>query len=296
MRKRWYLVLLTALLAMGALGVQALPARAGILTSSNYTYLLKGKELNLPVDIITVQSSPMVPEDLLAAFGLKPAIEGDGVVLTRGPVTVRLQLGAETVWVNGKPRPLKAAPLKVSGRVFVPAEILPDLGASLTVDGKFVLLTDYLGAADAATDAAAPTGALRAYTLESFIRDGSTMANLTITSLTPDLIRDPALGIPWGTRLKLLTMLENRTLVMVSMKNQSVKATSLDPSKLMLVDPQGSQFDYTKVEVTVDGSVTAAVAPGALRVSVLVYPKVNAESFDLYYDGTGNVLGSLSAR
>lgn len=292
MRKGWYTILLAVLVAVAA---AALPAQAGILTSSAYTYLLKGKELNPAVDILTVQGSPMVPQEILSAFGLSLQIQGDEVLLERGPVTVTMRLGARTVWVNGKPRPLAAAPMTVSGRTFVPAEVLPDLGASLTVDGKFIHLTDYLSAGDA-SDQPAAGGLLRAYTLESFIRDGSTMANLTMTALTPELIRDPALGIPWGTRLRLMTMLENRTLVLVSMRNQSIKATALDPAKLMLVDAKGRQYDYTREEVTVDGSVTAAVAPGALRVSVLVYPKVDAPEFDLYYDGTGNVLGRLSAR
>jgi len=295
MRKRWYGILIILLVSVVTMGALALPARAGILTSSSYTYLLKGKELNLPVDILTVQSSPMVPEELLGAFGLKLAAQGDAVELTRGPVTVRLVLGAETVWVDGKPRPLKAAPLKVAGRIFVPAEILPDLGAQLMVDGKFVLLTDYLSTEANAQEQVAD-GQVDGLPLEAFVRDGATVANLSVRALTPELIGDPDLGIPWGTRLKLLSMLENRTLVMVAMRNQSIKATALDPAKLMLVDPQGRQYDYTKVEVPVDGSVTAAVAPGALRVSVLVYPKVESSEIELYYDGTGTVLGRLTGR
>lgn len=292
MRKRWYLVLLTVLVVVAAV---ALPAQAGILTTSSYTYLFKGKELSPAVDILTVQGSPMVPQEVLSAFGLTLKVQGDEVVLERGPVTVLMRLGAKTVWVGGKPRPLSAAPMVVSGRTFVPAEVLPDLGAGLTVDGKFVLLTDYSTAGDA-SDQVSAEGLLGTQTLEAFVRDGSTMANLTVTALTPALIRDPALAIPWGIRLRLLSMLENRTLVLVTVKNQSVKATAFDPAKLMLVDPSGRQYDYTKEEVAVEGSVTAAAAPGARRVSVLVYPKVDAAAIDLYYDGTGTILGSLPVR
>ncbi|HWI63707.1 MAG TPA: stalk domain-containing protein [Symbiobacteriaceae bacterium] len=288
MPKRWSLILAVVLL-LTAIAVP--PAAAGVLTSASYTYLLKGRELELPVDLLTIQGAALMPEELVGALGLTPAVDGDAVRLQRGPVTVELQLGSEVATVDGKARLLKAGPVRVAGRLFLPAEILPDLGFTLTVDGKFVLLTDYL------TDEPAKTlSNLKPFTLETTVRDGANLFGLKVTALTSDLLADPALGIPWGTQLRLRSLLQTRTLLLITVKNQSLRAITLDPAKLMLVGDGGRQYDYLKQEIPIDGSVTGAIAPGAQRSSVLAYPKADGDWFDLYLDGAQAVLGRLPAR
>jgi len=293
-QRRWWMIGLLTLVLLASI---AIPASAGVLTANNYTYLLRGRELDLPVDILSVQGAYLVPDELLAALGLTPAYDGDAIGLTRGSVTVELMLGSEIAQVAGKARQLKAAPMKVSKRSFVPAEVLADLGYSLTVDGKFVLLADYAPATPPpALSQSEFDGVLKAHTVQGTIRDGSTYATVTVTALTAELLGDERLGIPWGTRLKLLQMLKTRTLLLVTMRNQSVKAVAFDPAKLMLVTDGGSQADYLKTEVAVDGSVTSPVAPGAVRTSVLAYSQIETDEFDLYHDGAGAVLGRLPAR
>ncbi|HYF91317.1 MAG TPA: hypothetical protein VD969_03620 [Symbiobacteriaceae bacterium] len=288
MSKRWMLTLmLVAVLA--AVAVPA--ASAGVLTSSGYTYVLRGRELELPVDILTVQGAVLVPEELLAALELRPAVDGDAIRLERGPVTVELGLGSDVARIDGKARLLKAAPLLASGRLFVPAEVLADLGLSLIVDGKFVLLTRY----DAASGDAGHVD-LKAHSLTTAARDGGSPYDLEVVALTPELLADPSLSIPWGTQLKLRALVETRTLLLVTLHNPAPRAVTLDPARLMLVDEAGRQYDYQKQEFPVTGSVTGAVAPGARRTSVLAFARVEGAEFDLYHDAAQNMLGRLPAR
>lgn len=288
LRKRWLLaLLLTALLAAIAVPV----ASAGVLTSASYTYLFKGREVEMSVDILTVQGATMAPEELLNVFGLKPVVDGDAIRLERGPVTIAMALGSDVAKVNGKAQLMKTGPMRASGRLFIPAEVLPELGISLTVDGKFVLLADYM---------ASYTGVggfdLKGYTLDATVRDGVNLMGLRIIALSPENLDNPDLAIPWGTRLKLRALLETRTLLLVTLKNQSLKAITFDPAKMMLIGEGGRQFDYLKQEIAVDGTVTGSVAPGAVRTSVLAYTKVEGATFDLYHDGAQSVLGRLPAR
>jgi hypothetical protein len=292
---RWF-ALPALLLACAAVALPLRSARAGVLTSASYTYLLGGRELELPVDMLQVQGGWLVPPELLGALGLTPRSEGDVVLLDRGPVTVTLHLGAEVARIDGQVKLLKAAPLMVAGRLFVPAEVLPDLGAEVTVDGRYVVIHDYLPAAatDPTAQVAPAAGTVGpAEAMQGTIRDGSTLAAIRLVLLTPANVDDPALPLSWGTRLKLKALMEGRTLLLATWQNQSLKATALDPARLMLIDEAGRQYDYLKTEVAVDGQATSVVAPGASKTSVLVYPAVAGPAAQIYYDGAGSPLGRL---
>lgn len=294
MKRVWKSLLVLLLLAMMA----ALPATAGILTSGSYTYLLKGQAVDLPVDILSLKGRYLVPPELLSLFGLTPTITGEQITLKRGPVTVEMNLGSTTARVDGRTRELGVAPLRAGERLFLPAELLADLAITLEVDAKFVLLEDHLSAQPAAIPAdAEPFGRRWASrTWQGSIREGTLVGATWITFLTPDLVSDPAFELPWGIRQRALSLLESRTLLYVSLTNQSLKAMALDPKKLMLVDPSGRQFDYLGIEVPVVGAVSAPVAPGAVRSSLLAFPKVEASSVTIYHDGSGTILGTVPAR
>lgn len=294
MTRRWLIASLLLLLVLGA----ALPASAGILTSGSYTYLLKGQAVELPVDILSLRSRYLVPPELLALFDLTPAVDGDRIRLERGPVIVEMRLGSTTAHVDGEARSLGVAPLRAGERLFIPAELLPDLAITLEVDAKFVLLEDHLPAKPVELDPAAPPFDRRwaDRTWQGSIREGSLVGQASITLLTPDLLSDPALRIPWGTRQRLLSLMESHTLLHVGLKNQSLKAMAIDPKKLMLVDSAGRQYDYLGVEIAVNGAVSSPVAPGASRTSVLAFPKVDAGSVTIYHDGSGTVLGTVPAQ
>lgn len=290
MRQRWWMVLVVVVL----LAAMAIPASAGILTSSQYTYLLGGQEIDVPVDIYSMGGSFLVPEEFLSRFDVTVRLTGERVRLTRGSAVIELHLGSRTATVDGKRRVTAIPTIRTGGRVMVPAELLSDLAVSMEVDGKLVMLTD-------ATRTVVPgnTGDYSLLfgnrTFTSYIRDGSNMVEVQITVLAEDLLGHSSLPLSWGVRQRLLNLNEERTLLMVRMRNVSVKAMALDPTKLMLVDDQGRQYDYLKQEIAVDGLVSAPLAPSAIRTSVLVYPKVADGLFTVYHDGTGS-LGRLNGQ
>ncbi len=314
MRKYGWPALLVGVLLLLAV-TAAVPVAAGALTLGNYTYLFRGRDVDLPVDILTVEGTYLVPEELLAVLGLVPQTEGDDIHLRRGPVQMTLRPGAESARVDGQPRRLKTPALRISGRLFVPAELLPDLAFDMTVDGKFVLIRDY--AAGAAPDAAAGDTAAAAgdadiavdtrasgdpafaeawatHTLQNTVRgDGGTYGQASITVLTPRLLADPRLDLPWGTRMRLQSMLAGRTLLLITLRNTSLRPLSLDPGKLLLTGSQGHQSDYLNTEIAVDGTVTATLAPGAAHTSVLAYDQATGP-LTLYYEGNNAVLGQVA--
>ncbi|HEY3366389.1 MAG TPA: stalk domain-containing protein [Symbiobacteriaceae bacterium] len=291
-KKRWWIPLLVLLLVAAV----AVPATAGVLTTGTYTYILKGHELDVPVDILSIQGDVLVPEELLTALGVAPVVDGDIIHLRRGPVDAQLTVGGDTATVEGRKETLKAAPMQVSGRLFIPADVLPDLGLSLTVDGKFVLLRDYGPAEDVPGNLAQDVydRLWSSHTVKGSVRTGDGVpVGVTITSLTDKLLRDQRLVMPWGTRLKLLSLLESKTLFLTSVRNDSFKSITLDPAKLLVTDEFGHQYDYQKTEIAVDGVVTAAMAPGAIRTSVLVYDK-SVNPLTLFYDTGSAPLGKVS--
>jgi len=293
MRRRWWIAMLLVIPLLAA----APPASAGILTSGSYTYMLEGRSVELPVDMLALRGEYLVPTDLLALFGLTPQITVDGIRLERGPVSILAGLGSETALVDGERRVLKVPPMRVSDRLFIPAELLPDLGITLEVEGKFALLTDH--AVHKAPDKApeepfAERWAKR--TWKGHVREESLVGFAEITALTPDLLHDPALPLPWGVRQRLLSLAGERTLLLVTLTNRSIQAMTLDPKRLMLVDAQGEQYDYLGLEIPVDGSLSSPLAPGAARTAVLAYPQVGSAEITLYHDGSRAVLGTVSVE
>lgn len=292
LKKRWWIGVLVLLLAAAV----AVPAAAGVLTAGSYTYMLRGRELDVPVDILAVQGDYLVPEELMTALGVTPAVDGDQILLRRGPVDAQLTVGGETATVEGRRESLKAAPMVVSGRLFVPADVLPDLGYSLVVDGKFVLLRDYGPGEDVPGSLAQDVwdSLWSSHTVKGSVRmESGVPIGVSITLLNDRLLKDQRLVMDWGTRLKLLSMLESKTLFLTTVRNDSFKSVTLDPTKLLVTDDFGHQYDYQKSEVAVDGVVTAAIAPGATRTSVLVYDRSNGP-VTLYYDTGSAALGRVT--
>lgn len=292
MRSRWWLVPLVLTLLLAA----AWPTYASVLTSNNYTYLLRGQELNVPVDILIQRGAPVVPPELLNRFGLTLKEESGRILMERGPVTAELRLGDPTALIDGRSHALKTGPVRLSGRIFTPAEVLPHLGIQLEVDGKFVYLTDFgVGAPD---QQPLPDFAHRlgSRTLRAPIRDGSNTGELEVIFLTRELLLDPALPVNWGARMQLLSLIPDRTLLMVTLRNHAVRSISLDPNRLPLIGASGRQYDYLRQEIAIDGQVTLPLAPGAVRTSVLVYPEVPETAVTLYYDPSGSMIGRLELR
>jgi hypothetical protein len=290
--KRQALILIGILLVVAG----AVRAFAGPLTAGSYTYFLQGRELEVPVDILVVRGAPLLPEELLGILGIKPVLAGDRLSLTRGPVTVQLALGSDTARAEGRQLILAVAPMLVSGRVFVPAEVLPWVGFSLEVEGKFVLIRDYAaGNRDAGVPAETVSLASlwAARTVQNQIRSSSgAYGQVTVTVLTPELLSEDGVRMPWGTRQRLLSMLDSRTLLLVTLRNDSQRALSFEPARLLLTDPDGRQYDYLQAEIAIEGRVTGMLAPGAVRTSVLTY-ELSTGSLTFFYEPNGDTLGRV---
>jgi hypothetical protein len=292
MNKRWWIPVI-ALLLVAAVSI---PVSAGVLTAGKYTYILKGRELQVPVDILSIQGGYLIPESLMTALGVVSELNGDVIHVQRGPVDVQLTMGVPIAFVEGRKKPLKVGPMEASDRLFLPADILPYLGLALVVDGRFVLLEDY-GPGDGvpgSTDPEAYNALWTSHTIMGRVQTASdTSVKTSITLLTDTLLRSEQLSMPWGTRLRLLSMVQHRTLLLVAVSNDGFRSVSIDPTKLLLTDNSGRQYDYQGTEVEVDGAVTTAIAPGAKRTSVLVYDAVTGPVF--VYDDTGHqILGRVT--
>lgn len=289
--KRYWLPLALALL----LTVGVARAFAGPLTAGNYTYIVSGQELDLPIDILLVQGQPLVPEEMLAALQIRLETNGSSVRIGRSPASAGLKLGSSLLETEGRTIRLKSFPIRVSGRTFVPAEALSYLGFQVTVEAKFVLVQDLVPAGGGPT---VPTGdALTAawdgHTLKSFIRGTSgAYGNASFTALTPELVLSDRVDLPWGTRLTLLDRLFTQSLLLVTLENTSYRILSMDPAKLLITDTDGRQHDYLKEEIQVQGSVTGSLAPGAKRTSILAFDKM-AGRLTLFYEPMNEVIGTV---
>lgn len=293
MQKHWWLSLLLAVLVV--VGAASHPAAARVLTSDNYTYMLKGRQLTVPVDILTIRNTQLVPEELLRALGVAAGLTGEAIGLERGPVQVELTLGSLTARVGGKQQVLPVAPMVVSGRLFVPAAILPSLGLDLAVDGRFVLLEDYLAAEPVPRQIPADAYAqlLAENSLHFFLPGvGDAFAWVSITRLTADLLAGEQLELDWGTRLRLLALLETQTLLLVSVENTSSRSITLDPRRWLITDESRHQHEYAGLEIEVAGRVTAPVAPGAIQVAVLGFDRAGGP-LTIYDDASSILLGQV---
>lgn len=292
MHKRWLLVALLCLLFL----TTAAPAGAGMLTTGTYTYLILGSQVDYPVDIVPTRGGYLVPAEILATFGLVPTHQGSDITLKRGPVTIKLELGSDTMRVDDRQVVAKAAPSLINGRLFLPADLLPELGISLDVDGKFVYLTDYLSQAVDGPRSPDFKANWDDHTAERPLWLGGQYAYTYMTVLTRELLADPALEIPWGVRLRLLSLLQSRTLVYTTVRNSGIRAVALDPKQLMLVDDNGRQYDYLNLEVPVFGTVSSLIAPGATRTSVFAFPQVEPGRVTFYHNAAEEIVGTVRVR
>lgn len=291
MRRRLFLVLAVLLI----LATAAAAVQAGPLTAGSYTYVMQGRELAVPVDILSIQGAYLVPPELLRILDLTPQLSGDTVTLKRGPVAAVLQLGQDTAVIGGDRRLLDTAPVLLAGRVLVPAAVLPYLGFELEVDDNFVLLRDYvtnqefLNLPRQEPDFEEIRGRRTARGV--IYGTSGAYSYVDMTALTPELLQDERLEMDWGTRVRLLSLLPSRTLFLVTMRNVSQRTMSLDPAQLLVTDDQGRQYDYL-TEIPVNGLVTAVVAPGAVRTSVLAYEYSNV-TLTIFSEANGSDLGRV---
>lgn len=287
----------TAALLIGLVGGVAGTSSAANLTGGQYTYVLNGEEVTFPFDPVKLQAGLLLPVEVFQKFHIEvenPLMRN--VTLRRADVTATVTMGTPTFTLNGEPATVEAAPLRLNGRLFLPAGLLKFLGVEFTTEGTFVVLRDNgEGLPDLRQTSQVDYDRLRgSNSFTTSIRaDSGIFLSADVTMLNEDLLIASANGLDYGTRARLYTLLKTNTVILVTLSNDSGKAGGVVQNGFSLVDNQGNQYDLESIVDTGAGPITAKIAPSADRDGVLVFPRVSpkATSASLYYDPNGADLG-----
>lgn len=271
---------------------------AANLTGGNYTYLIDGEEVTFTFDPVVTKEGLLLPIELFQKFGINVENAGKTITLSKDTVSVQLTLGSATMTTGGMVKVATTAPLRLNGRLFVPADPLREFGIDFSQDGNYVILhnfTDYMP--DPKQMADGDWNMLKSnHTLTASIKaDSGSYIYTEFTLLTPDIVNAANLDISYGTRARLNGLLKTNTLVLTKLSNLSTKAGAFVNNSVALTDDQRNQYDLDSILDIGSGLLTNKVAPGATRMGVLVFPKAlsTAATLSLYYDNNAQTLGSF---
>jgi len=275
-------------------------ASAANLTGGTYTYVMNGEEFSFSVDPLIRKDGVLLPAEVFGQFGI--TMEGAltrSVILKKDSVRVRITVGSTTVDVNGAPATVPTAPMRLNGRLFLPADLLKEFAIEFSQDGTIVTMRDYADgtpAVKSGTSAEVGTLKIGRNFVSSVKADTTIYLNGEFTLLTPELVADTSLGVTYGMRARLQNLLQTNTLVLVKLSNTSFRAGAMVTSGLYLVDDHRVQYDLSSVLDIGGGLVSSKIAPGADRQGVLVYPRLQGTSSILsaYYDANNGTLGSFT--
>lgn len=297
---RTWLVVLT-IAALTVVGAAYLPARttAANLTGGQYTYIINGEEVAFTFDPVIRKEGVLLPTEVFAHFGIRT--EGAvtrNIVLMKDEQSVKVTLGSNLADVQGNMLTMGTSPLRLNGRLFLPADLLREFGIEYGQDGNLIVLRTYVGAMLKTRELSQTEWhSLKARNLimGSIKLDSGLNAPVELTLLTEDMINTTNIGLSYGERARLLSMLQTNTLVMVLLSNYSTKAGGMTTSGTWLVDDQRRQYDVGSVMDIGHGLISGKLAPGADRVGVLVFPKVSpkAQFVQVYYEPSGLNLGAF---
>lgn len=295
---------LLAVLGIGALlialvAVNPTTTTAANLSGGTYTYLINGEEVTFMFDPVVRKEGLLLPTEVFQTFGIAidgattktPSVSKDGLI---GKMT----LGSNQIDLGGRLVTLVTAPLRLNGRLFLPADLLKEFGIDFVQDGTMIVmrpLVEKMPPAETMTPAEwNALKSLRGFTA-NIKADTNVYMTTDFTLLNEKMINTTNIGISYGIRAKLNAMLQTNTLMLVRVSNYSGKAGAMQTAGTFLVDDLRTQYDVTQVMDIGQGLLTAKVAPGADRWGVLVFPKVpdSVVSLALYYDAHASVLGNL---
>ncbi|MFZ5814611.1 MAG: copper amine oxidase N-terminal domain-containing protein [Bacillota bacterium] len=295
---------LTALLAGAVLLLAAAlswpaPTQAATLSGGSYTYVIDGEEVAFTYDPIVKKEGVLLPLELFTHLGasVEGALERT-VSLKFGPVPAQVTLGRRAATLDGEAVQLSVAPVRLSGRLFLPADLLEGFGLSFEQEGNYVTISRYVSAMPALTRLT--EGAWRSL-LTGRAVSGSVKADSGIylearfTLLNQAMLTDQNLAVAYGTRARLLGLLETHSLLLVELSNRSLKSGALATAGIYLVDQHRNQYEVAEVVDLGDGMVSARLAPGADRMGVLLLPRLaeGAGPVKLYYEPNGAFLGQF---
>jgi hypothetical protein len=297
---------LAAALTVGALLVglvaTTVPERteAANLTGGQTTYVINGEEFTFPFDPVSTKAGLLLPTEVFQRLGIKiEGATGLTVSLTRADVAAVVTVGSSTARLNAQVKSLAAQPLRLNGRLFLPADLLPAFGVEFSQDGNFVMLrtlVDQMPLAKEYTDynewIRMTSGRMFATNVKS---DQGNYMSSEWTLLNSDLVNSKNIGFDYGTRARLNSLLPANTLVMVKLSNTSNKSGGLVTTQTYLIDDLRNQYQTTMVFDAGTGLLDGKLAPGADRMGVLVFPKVKdqASIYTIYYEPNGEFLGSF---
>lgn len=298
MTRNWLAAALALALLAGLLGLLPGDSSAANLTSGTYTYVIGGEEVTYAIDPINRKDGLLLPAEVFSAFD----IQVDGLMkreftLTRDGVAVKASLGSPYIDVNGDAQSLTVGPIRLNGRVFLPADLLKQFAVEYVLDGTYVSFRD-LAAGNPALTGTGVTEWSALKTNRSFTitvrADTSIYLNAEFILLTPEMIAATSLEVDYSTRVKLQNLQKTNTLLLVDLSNQQYRSGGLQTAGLYLVDHQRRQYEVTQVLDIGEGMLNAKLAPGADRMGVLIYPKVKPSgTITIYYDGQNSSLGTV---
>lgn len=296
--------LMAALLLVGALVgtvVGGGSASAANLTGGQYTYVMNGEEFTFPVDPLIRKDGVLLPAEVFSQFGI--TLDGAltrTVTLKKDTVKAKLTVGSTTIDLNGAPSIVATAPLRLNGRLFVPADLLKEFAIDFSQDGTMVVMRNFgEGTPALKQGTSSDVTALKAG--RNFTASVKADTNIYLTGeftlLTPDLVADASLNLSYGTRARLQNLLQTNTLLLVKLSNTSFRSGAILNAGLYLVDDQRVQYDASSVMDIGGGMVNGKLAPGADRMGVVVYPRITGtpNTLTLFYDANNGSLGTFSA-
>jgi hypothetical protein len=302
--KSKYLRTLVAALSIGALLVALVtstptPTEAANLTGGNYTYLIDGEEVTFTFDPIARKDGLLLPTEVFQKFDI--TIEGGttrNITLSKAGVSAKVTVGSTTYSLNGQPQDLNTAPLRLNGRAFLPADLLPEFGVDMSQDGNYISLSNYtnkLFRVEKLSDEEWNTlKGFRGFTAMVKADSGVNLYG-EFWLLNEKMITAENLNITYGNRARLLGLLETKTLVLAKLSNMSNKAGGLVTGGLYLIDNKRNQYDLTSVVDIGYGLVSNKLAPAGDRYGVLAFPKLPTTTVNaiLYYDNSGASIGTF---
>jgi hypothetical protein len=295
--RRWLVALAGTLLLLVAVSAVV---TAAPLSGGTTLYIINGEDRTFTFDPIVQRDGLLLPEQVLEALQIRSEIEGRSVILSRGEVRAEVTLGSAFGTVNGEVMYVPPGPLRVVGRLFVPAALVQEFGFEVQAEGGLVQIRDLaLGVpAPAKLSPAEYEEQWRRLSLSGRVRsdEGQPYMEVEFTLLTPELVASEQFPATYRQKIEYLNLLQTYSLALITVTNRSLKAGTLSPGSLMLVDlASGQQYDPLELR-SYRGRIDQRIATDARKSSVLLYPKLPAgpAKLRLFADTNEGPLGTIS--
>lgn len=286
-----------ALLAAIAVAIPSTSSAAN-LSSGSTAYVVNGQEESFTFDPISRKNGTLLPIELFQRFGVEiSGATGNLIKLTKGPTQVNLTLGRTATLVNGLPNSVPVEPVRLSGRLFLPAELLREFGVEFSQESGYVFLREFVTGQPTVkiTDKAEYQSLRASRTFSPSVKlDSGQFAQGQFTLLNKELLQMDQLPLSLGARARLQGLIETNTLVLVNLQNYASKSGALQTTGLYMIDNNRNQYDVQEIIDLGEGLLSNKLAPGADRMGVLLFPllKPNPNPVKLYLDANGGDLGS----